>query len=233
MTTDISTRTSAHPLTPLIARMVGDEKHATSAAGTLHPIWVLYDRVLRIDPERPEAPERDRFLLSKGHGPMAYYAALAHRGYFSKTWLDDFLQYHGRLGGHPDRTLIPGVEVSSGSLGHGLPIAVGMALALRARGNLHSHIYCLIGDGELDEGSNHEAIAFAGRAGLSQLTVLIIDNQSSSHGWPQGIGRRFEVEGWQSIDVDGTDESALEQALAAEPRRAPHAVIAHVEKKGS
>ena len=221
-----------HPLTPLIARMVGDEKHLTSAYGTLHTMWALYTRVLRVDPKHPDAPERDRFLLSKGHGPMAYFAALAHRGFFDETWLDTFLTFEGQLGGHPDRMLVPGVEVSSGSLGHGLPMAVGVAMGLRARGNATSRVFCLVGDAELDEGSNHEAIAFAGRTRLARLTAIVIDNQSASYGWPGGIGARFELEGWIANDVDGEDEDALVAALDAPSHLQPRVVVARVPHKG-
>ena len=220
-------------LRPLIARLVGDEKHYDSAHGTLQAYAALYGRVLRVDPEHPDAPDRDRLLVSKGHGPMAYFAALAHRGYFAPEWLDEFLQFHGRLGGHPDRVLVPGVEASSGSLGHGLPIAVGVALGLRTRNNTTSRVFCLLGDAELDEGSNHEAIAFAGRMKLDQLTALVIDNQSASHGWPGGIAARFIVEAWHASSVDGRDEEALALALDAPSTGAPRVVIATVPPKGA
>ena len=234
MTTTLMTEPiEHHPLAPLVARMVGDEKHQLSALGTLHVVSALYERVLRVDPADPDDPDRDRFLVSKGHGPMAYFAALARRGFFDEAWLDTFLHFHGRLGGHPDRTLIPGVEISSGSLGHGLPIAVGMALGLRARGKRRPRVFCLLGDGELDEGSNHEAIAFAGRSGLSSLTAIVVDNQSSSHGWPGGIGRRFRVEGWRVANVDGRDEQALAAVLDGPSEDRPRAVVARVEAKGS
>src|SRR5512134_3042235 len=113
----------------LMTLMTGDEKHWQSATSTLDALWVLYDRVLRVDPADPRAEDRDRFLLSRGHGPMAYYAVLAAKGFIDEETLTTFWQYDSPLGGHPDRTLIPGVEISSGSLGHGLPLAVGMALA--------------------------------------------------------------------------------------------------------
>ncbi|MEL6187083.1 MAG: transketolase, partial [Myxococcota bacterium] len=104
------------PLRPLVRRLSGDEKHDASAKGTLPIMWALYAHVLRVDPAEPRAPDRDRFLVSKGHGPMAYYAALAWRGFFPEAWLDGFLEFESPLGGHPDRTLVPGVEISSGSL---------------------------------------------------------------------------------------------------------------------
>ena len=132
---------------------------------------------------------------------------------------------------HPDRVLVPGVEVSSGSLGHGLPIAVGMALGLRARGN-DARVVVLVGDAELDEGSNHEAIVVAGRQGLGSLTVVVIDNQSSTTGWPVGIAARFGVEGWSTATVDGRDRPALARALRRTVPGHPTAVVARVEQKG-
>ena len=194
-------------------------------------LWVLYDRVLKIDPQDPTAEDRDRFLLSKGHGPMAYYAVLAAKGFFDKELLRTWVRYDSPLGLHPDRNLIPGVEISSGSLGHGLPLAIGMALALRARGNDKSRVFCLVGDAELDEGTNQEAIVVAGRFGLEALTVIAVDNQSASLGWPDGIAARFAVEGWASVTVDGRDHDALEAALTAPHPGAPHVVVARVEPK--
>src|SRR5437763_2893452 len=121
-------------LLDLIARATGDEKHQESSLSTLDVLYVLYEHVLRFDPGNPDWERRDRFLLSKGHGPMAYYAVLARKGFFPTYELSRFLQSDGILGSHPDRTQVPGVEVSTGSLGHGLPMAVGVAYALRARG---------------------------------------------------------------------------------------------------
>src|SRR5882724_1724052 len=136
-------------LRPLIRRMTGDEKHAPSAHSTLDVLWVLYDRILRITPDTVDEPDRDRFLLSKGHGPAAYYAVLAAKGFIPVEWLDDLGGFDSPLGHHPDNTLIPGVEISSGSLGHGLGLAVGTALGLRAQGYPESRTFVLVGDAEL------------------------------------------------------------------------------------
>jgi transketolase len=214
----------------LMDRQLGDEKHTLSATSTLDVIWVLYDRILRIDPNHTDDPERDRFVLSKGHGPMAYYAVLAAKGFIPVDTLRTFGRYDSPLGHHPDRNLVPGVEISSGSLGHGLGMAVGMALGLRIRRS-PARVFCLVGDAELDEGSNHEAIAFAGRAGLGNLNVVAVDNKSSSYGWPGGLAARFALEGWSSTTVDGRDHAALERALKSEHESRPHAVVAVVEPK--
>ena len=118
----------------LMTQMTGDEKHGPSATSTLDVLWVLYDQVLRVSPDTVDDPGRDRFLLSKGHGPAAYYAVLAAREFFPESWLPGFGSAESRLGYHPDRSLVPGVEIASGSLGHGLPIGVGVAHGLLAQG---------------------------------------------------------------------------------------------------
>lgn len=215
----------------LMSLLSGDDKHSLAATSTLDVLWVLYDSVLTVDPSTVDAPDRDRFLMSKGHGPMAYYAVLAAKGFIPVEMLTTYGAYDSPLGMHPDRNLVPGVEIASGSLGHGLPIAVGVALALRAHGRSRPRVVCLVGDGELDEGSNHEAIAFAGRLGLDRLTAVVIDNRSSRHGWPGGIHRRFEGEGWATATVDGRDHDALAQVLAATATGRPRAVIAEVEPR--
>ncbi|MGF1666553.1 MAG: thiamine pyrophosphate-dependent enzyme, partial [Acidimicrobiia bacterium] len=199
-------------LPALMEMQSGDAKHERGATSTLDLLWVLYDRVLNVDATDPERADRDRFVLSKGHGPQAYYAVLAAQGFFPHAWLETYGRFDSPLGHHPDRLLIPGVEVSSGSLGHGLPIAVGITLALRSS---PVRIVCLIGDGELDEGSNHEAIAFAGRTGLSQLSVVVVDNRSAMHGWPGRISERFALEGWEPFHVDGRDHDAIAAAFDA------------------
>ncbi|KMS69881.1 transketolase [Streptomyces leeuwenhoekii] len=220
-------------LPELMSLMTGDEKHGPAATSTLDVLWVLYDRVLRVSPRRVDDPERDRFLLSKGHGPMAYYAVLAAKGFLPVAWLTGFGSYDSPLGHHPDRTLVPGVEIGSGSLGHGLPIAVGTALGLRAQGREAPRVWTLTGDAELDEGSNHEAIAFAGPAGLERLHTVVVDNSSASHALPGGIAARFEAAGWSAVTVDGRDHEALYAAFTAPHPRRPHVVVARVEPKSA
>jgi transketolase len=216
----------------LIRLMSGDEKHEASAHSTLDVLWVLYDRILDVTPERVDDPARDRFILSKGHGPMAYYAVLAVKGFLPVDSLRTFTDADSPLGTHPDRLLIPGVEASSGSLGHGLPLSIGIALGLRAQGLGDSRIVCLVGDAELDEGSNHEAIAVARAFGLDALTVVVIDNDTATHGWPGGIANRFAVEGWATADVYGRDHEQLAAALSVSHVGRPNVVVAHVESPG-
>ncbi len=214
----------------LMSLMTGDEKHSFAATSTLDVIRVLYERVLEVSPETIGDERRDRFYLSKGHGPMAYYAVLADRGFFPESWLSGWGTFDSPLGFHPDRNLVPGVEISSGSLGHGLPLAVGTALGLRAQG-IGSRVVVLVGDAELDEGSNHEALELAAALSLDALTVVVIDNRSSSYAVPGRIAERFAVEGWHTVSVDGRDHDALEKALSHRPVGQPNVVVAHVEEK--
>jgi len=201
-------------LPALMTRLTGDEKHDWSSISTLDVLWVLYDRVLG---------NEDRFLLSKGHGPTAYYAVLAAKGLLPVDTLDGFGSFDSPLGYHPDRVLAPGVEISSGSLGHGLGVAVGVALAGR-------RTFCLVGDGELDEGSNWEAVQWAGRIGLDALTVVVVDNHSSTYHWPGGIEARFALEGWSAVRVDGRDHDALEAALVNRVTGQPVCVVAEIRR---
>jgi transketolase len=230
----MTTATTTHPpaLLAALGRVTGDIKHSPSALSTLDVLWVLYDRVLRISPETLDDPGRDRFLLSKGHGPAAFYCVLATKGFFPLDWLDDLGRWTSRLGHHPDRTLVPGAEISAGSLGHGLGLGVGTALGLRAQGYLTARVVVLLGDAELDEGANHEAIAYAGTAGLDSLTAVVIDNASATHGWPGGIASRFTVNGWRACIVDGRDHDAIEAAMRGNVSGQPHVVVAVVEPKG-
>jgi transketolase len=214
----------------LMSLMTGDEKHSVAATSTLDVVWVLYDRILNVTPASIDDPARDRFYLSKGHGPMAYYATLAAKGFIPVEWLADWASYQSPLGHHPDRNLVPGVEISSGSLGHGLPLAVGTALGLRAQG-MESRVVVLVGDAELDEGSNHEAVELAGALGLESLTVVVVDNRSATYHQPGRIEQRFATEGWSTAAVDGRDHAQLELALKQRTPGRPSVVVAHVEEK--
>jgi transketolase len=211
----------------LMNLMTGDEKHDPASYSTLAVIRVLYERVLDVSPESVDDPHRDRFLLSKGHGPMAYYAVLCDRGFFPRDWLESWGSFDSPLGYHPDRNLVPGVEISSGSLGHGLPLAVGTTLGLRAQG-IGARVVVLVGDAELDEGSNHEALELAAALGLDALTVVVVDNRSSSYAVPGRIAERFATEGWEVTSVDGRDHDALEKALSERGVGVPNAVVATV-----
>jgi transketolase len=216
-------------LPTLTAMMTGDEKHEDVASSTLDALWVLYDQVLNVTPANINDDSRDRFLLSKGHGPMAYYAILAAKGFIPVRWLPSFATLGSKLGHHPDHVLIPGVEISSGSLGHGLPLAVGLAMGLRLRALHGPRVVVMLGDAELDEGTNNEAMAFAARMALDRLTAVVIDNRSATLGWPGGIANRFATEGWRVADVDGRSHPELFHALSDGDASGPNVVIAHIE----
>jgi transketolase len=211
----------------LMARATGDEKHEESSTSTLDALWVLYDRILRVDPASPRDESRDRFVLSKGHGPSAYYAVLAAKGFFPEELLDGFVERGSTLGSHPDRNQVPGVEASTGSLGHGLPLGIGIALALRAKGLVDQRVIVLCGDAELNEGSNWEAIMLAAHVGLGNLTLLVIDNHSSSIEMGPWVAK-LAAFGWGAVVVEGHDRAGLENALSAGSATGPSAVIADI-----
>lgn len=212
----------------LMALATGDEKHDPSAHSTLDILWVLYDRVLRYDPRDPRAEARDRFLMSKGHGPLALFAILAEKGFFPADELKRFETWEGILGGHPDRNRVPGIEVSTGSLGHGFPMAVGVALALRAKGS-DRRVFVLIGDGEANEGSVWETALLAGSLELPHLTAILVDNHSSTR--PLGdVAAKFAAFGWAADTVDGRDHEALYAALTSPDRVRPTMVVAEVHE---
>lgn len=204
----------------------GDEKHEPSTRSTLDVLWVLYDRVLRFDPRNPRSEDRDRFLMSKGHGPLALYAILADKGFFPADELTRFMRWDGILGGHPDRSRVPGIEISTGSLGHGFPMAVGVALALRAK-RVDRRVFVLIGDGEANEGSVWETALLAGSLELPHLTAILIDNRSSTR--PLGdIAAKFAAFGWAARAVDGRDHEAIHGALMSPDPVRPGIVVAEI-----
>lgn len=212
----------------LMGMTTDDEKHDSSATSTIHVIWTLYDRVLRFDPKRPRSPDRDRFVLSKGHGPVAYYAILADKGFLPADELTRFMAWDGILGAHPDRNQVPGVETSTGSLGHGLPMAVGMALALRINAS-DRRVFALVGDGECNEGSIWEAALQAGHLGLGNLTCIVVNNHSSTPNLGD-IAAKFAQFGWETATVDGRDLDQIEAALRQQQPNHPTAIVADITK---
>jgi transketolase len=199
---------------------------------------VLYGRVLRVDPLRPDWPDRDRFVLSKGHGCAGLYAALAERGFFPREWLDSFYLDGSPLVGHATHRSVPGVEVSTGSLGHGLSIAAGMALAVE-RDKRPYRVFALLSDGECDEGSTWEAILFAGHHRLRSLVAIVDYNKIQSLGRVSEVlelepfADKWSAFGWDVHEVDGHDCAALTRVLEqrSEPGSGrPTCVIAHTVK---
>ena len=187
---------------------------------------VLYFKILRVNPKKPLDPSRDRFILSKGHAAAGLYAALALRGFFPQKVLEGHRMNGGLLHAHPSRGAVPGIEVSTGSLGHGLSIGVGMAEALTGS---QSNVYVLLGDGECDEGSVWEAVRYAATHKISNLVAIVDDNHWQ--GYPirarTPLSAQWEASGWKVFTVNGHDTRALETVLAqAAKYRGPAVVIA-------
>jgi len=198
---------------------------------------VLYGSVLRVDPKNPEWPDRDRFVLSKGHGAAALYAVLADRGFFPVDWLETFYQNGSRLAGHVTHHSLPGVEVSTGSLGHGLSIATGMALSANRDGHGY-RVVALLSDGECDEGSTWEPILFASHHQLDNLIVIVDYNKIQSLGRVEEVmglepfADKWRAFGWSVREIDGHDVNEIASTLSAVPFTAgrPSCVIAHTVK---
>ncbi|CAK0761390.1 Apulose-4-phosphate transketolase subunit A [Azospirillaceae bacterium] len=229
----LARRLKAHVL-----RMVhhANASHVGSCLSSADIVAVLYHSILRVFPEQPEHPDRDRFILSKGHAAALLYAALAERGFFPRDWLERYCEDGAPLAGHATRHGAPGVEVSTGSLGHGLPIGCGMAWAAR-HDRRSSRVFVLLSDGEMDEGSNWEAVLFAGHQKLAGLTAIIDFNGLQGFGAVNDVLNleplvdKFRACRWTARDVDGHDHAALEAALAAPADNgAPTVVIARTIK---
>lgn len=204
-------------------------------AGSGHPggslsaadiVAVLFGAVMRHDAARPEDPERDRFVLSKGHAAPVLYAALAQAGYFGRDHLKTLRKLGSILQGHPDSTKTPGVEISTGSLGQGLAVANGMALALRLDGRGEPTVFCLLGDGELQEGEVWEAAMFAPHHGLTNVVAIVdhnglqIDGACSDVMCLGDVTAKFSAFGWDAIECDGHDVERLLEVLSGARERA-------------
>jgi transketolase len=197
----------------------------------------LYFRVLNIDPRNPGWPGRDRFVMSKGHCSAALYSALAEAGFFPVEDLSQYMRPLSMLNGHPDRNKLPGVEANTGPLGHGLPIAVGMAKAAKITGATY-RTFVLAGDGELQEGSNWEAAMAGSQFSLDNLTVIVDRNRlQQGAGTEETIGMepladRWRAFGWSVREVDGHNLDVLEQTFSAAPFESgrPSCVVAHTHK---
>ncbi|MDE7219979.1 MAG: hypothetical protein K2O45_10225 [Oscillospiraceae bacterium] len=204
---------------------IGRDGNLQSCFSSLEILWTLYDKILNIGPDSYRLPERDRFVLSKGQSTAALLAVLAKKGFLPESELRTFCQYHSRISMQADRTKLPFVEISAGSLGHGLPMAVGMAWGAKIRDS-SSRVYALVGDGEMNEGTMWEAALFAASEKLGTLTVIIDDNDSIGRMIHMGsLECKLRAFEFDTVTVDGHDEAALEQALTI-PHNRPLAVIA-------
>lgn len=209
---------------------IGGDFSATDILAT------LYFGVLRYDPIKPDWPERDRFVMSKGHATGALYTVLCAAGYFPEDWLETYMGPGSRLNGHPNRNYLPGVEANTGPLGHGFPIALGMAIAGQMSGSAH-RTFVLTGDGEQQEGSNWEAAMTAGHKQLQDLTLIIDRNRLQQGARTEDtvsldpLGEKYRSFGWDVIEVDGHDHAKLLNTLDAAPAQGrPRCIIANTIK---
>lgn len=211
--------------------------HIGSVFSVVDILAVLYGKVLHVDTQTPDCPDRDRFILSKGHACAGLYAALAERGFFPDSWLDEFFSDGGRLAGHATHWGVPGVEASTGSLGHGLSLACGSALAGQ-RDRRPYRVFTLLSDGECDEGSTWEAALFASHHKLENLVAIIDYNKIQSFGRVEEVlslaplAEKWEAFGWGVTEIDGHDFPQIEQALTGIPLEhgKPTCIVAHTVK---
>lgn len=211
--------------------------HLGSALSCVDILVAAYWRALRLDPARPDDPDRDRFILSKGHAASALYAVLAERGFFPASWLDTFARHGSALAEQPAPGCAPGVELATGSLGHGLPVGVGMALAARIQRRPSRVVVCM-SDGECNEGSVWEAALFAPAHHLERLAVVIDYNRWQATGRSDevmalpSLSEKWKAFGWSATDLDGHHLETLGEALRRVPDGSgkPVALIAHTIK---
>lgn len=199
----------------------GKSGHVGSMLSMAEILAVLYERILRVDPAQPKWPDRDRFILSKGHGGAAVYAALVEKGFIPAEWMQGYYRDGGKLMGHISHH-VPGVEFSTGSLGHGLPVACGMAVAAKRTGKTH-RVFCLMSDGDCDEGSSWEAMLFAAQHKLDNLTVIVDYNRVQALGKVDEVlelepfSAKVHAFGWEPREVDGHDVEQIDRELQQVP----------------
>jgi transketolase len=212
----------------------GGSSHVGSGLSIADIVAVLYGEVLRIDPRRPDWPERDRFILSKGHAGACVYAALAESGFFDVAALDGHYRNGSNLSGHVSHKGVPGVELSTGSLGHGLGVGAGMAYNLKRLGG-EQRVFVVLSDGECDEGSTWEAAMFAAHHRLGNLCAVIDYNKLQSLGRVsdtinlEPLAAKWRAFGWNALRIDGHDHDALRAAFADKADR-PTCIVADTVK---
>ncbi len=208
--------------------------HSGTALSTVDILSSLYFKIMNIDENNPQLKNRDKFILSKGHGSSALYATLSEKGFFDKKLLEGFYIDGGILPGHLDKEAVPGVEVSSGSLGHGLSIGIGMAIANKVD-KLDNNVYVMCGDGELNEGSVWEAIMFAPQNKLNNLTLIVDYNKLQGYGKTnevinlEPLNEKLKAFNWDVIEINGHDFEEIEKSLTKVTNK-PKAIIAHTIK---
>lgn len=206
------------------------EGHIPSAFSILDILWILYNKIMVVSPKNPSNETRDRFILSKGHGCMALYVVLADLGFFPQKTLDTFCEFDSILGGHPDMNKVPGIEASTGSLGHGLPIAIGVAMGLRIKKN-NAHVYVLVGDGECNEGSIWESLLIGANHGLTNITCVVDYNRSTDRALQlDSLAKKFIAFGWDTVEIDGHNHYEIGTSLLSRSDTRPNAIIARTVK---
>lgn len=209
--------------------------HVGGALSTVELLTALYYWVMKIDPQSPEDPLRDRFILSKGHGVLGLYVILADLGFFSSEQLKSYKKMDSILQGHPDARKTPGIEMSAGSLGQGISYGVGKALALKLKEN-GAKVFVMVGDGELQEGQNWEAISSAAHYQLDNLIVIVDQNRLQLDGPIEAIQNHFYLKerfcsfGWEVWEIDGHNMEAILEVLGKPAQGRPRAIIANTIK---
>jgi transketolase len=230
-------REQARRIRRSVIEMIGRARlgHVGGDLSVTDILATLFFAVLKLDPAAPRAPERDRFILSKGHCAAALYSTLALRGFIPQEQLSTFMQPLSALNGHPNRRKVPGVEANTGPLGHGLPIGVGCAIAAKLAG-ASWRSFVVLGDGELQEGSNWEAAMCAGHRGLDNLVAIVDRNRLQQGARTEDTNRlepladRWRAFGWDVVECDGHDHAALYEALVAPQEGRPRCLIARTIK---
>ncbi len=206
------------------------EGHIASSFSILDILWVLYNDILNYNIKNTKDPNRDMFILSKGHASLGLYVILAEKGFFKRELLDTFCKYNSILGGHPNRIKTPGVEASTGSLGHGMPIATGIALGFKIQ-NKKQKVFTLIGDGECNEGTIWESALLARQHKLDNLCCIVDNNLSTERALSiNNIAEKFKSFGWKCLTIDGHNHKEIKKALKTKTVGKPLVIIANTTK---
>lgn len=214
----------------LIAASKAKEGHIPSAFSVLDILYVLYNKFIDIEKLKAGSSDRDRFILSKGHASLALYAILLYKGLLDEDSFDTFGSFNSKLGGHPDTNKILGVEASTGSLGHGFPMAVGMSLGYKIK-NIKNRVFALIGDGECNEGTIWESVLIASHHKLNNLTCIVDYNHSTDRALQIGnLSEKFNSFGWKSMNINGHNHDEIFNALGSVDSDKPLVIIAQTIK---
>lgn len=214
----------------IISAFKAQEGHIPSSLSILDLLYVIYDKFIDVNSIKEFNENRDRFILSKGHASLGLYAILAHNGILKESELENWATYESNLGGHPDVNKVPGVEASTGSLGHGLPIAVGMSLGFKIK-NIKNRIISIVGDGECNEGTIWESALLASHHKLNNLTCIVDFNHSTDRALELGdIENKFKSFNWKCITINGHNHKEIYDALSDTDNERPLAIIANTIK---